>query len=68
MKEIEGRSADYNVGGSNKTKIMTAYKENCIQIASYLEHLGPLSPKALLELGTGTKTSSILTKNYYGLV
>ena len=36
MKEMEGRSADYNVGGSNRTKIMTAYKENCIQIACYL--------------------------------
>lgn len=66
MKEIEGRSADYNIGGSNRTKIMTAYKENCIQIACYLEQFGPLSPKALREKGTGEKTSSILTKNYYG--
>jgi hypothetical protein len=66
MKEIEGRSADYNIGGSNRTKIMTAYKENCIQIACYLELFGPLSPKALREKGTGSKTSSILTKNYYG--
>lgn len=66
MKEMEGRSADYNVGGSNRTKIMTAYKENCIQIACYLEHFGSLSPKDLKEKGTGSKTSSILTKNYYG--
>ncbi|MFT9599401.1 DUF2161 family putative PD-(D/E)XK-type phosphodiesterase, partial [Mesobacillus sp.] len=44
IKEIEGRSADYNIGGSNKTKIMTAYKENCIQIACYLEKLGQMSP------------------------
>lgn len=66
MKEIEGRSADYNIGGSNKTKIMTAYKENCIQIACYLDHFGSLAPKDLLKMGTGSKTSSILTKNYYG--
>ncbi|MEH7502795.1 DUF2161 family putative PD-(D/E)XK-type phosphodiesterase [Neobacillus drentensis] len=66
MKEINGRSADYNVGGSNRTKIMTAYKENCIQIASYLKDLGQLSPKALIQMGTGKNTSSILTKNYYG--
>lgn len=65
MKEINGRSADFNVGGSNRTKIMTAYKESCIQIACYLEKLGPLSPKALIQMGTGDKTSSILTKNYY---
>jgi hypothetical protein len=66
MKEINGRSADFNVGGSNRTKIMTAYKENCIQIACYLENFGSLSPRALIQLGTGAKTSSILTKNYYG--
>lgn len=65
MKEINGRSADFNVGGSNRTKIMTAYKENCIQIACYLENFGSLSPRALIQLGTGDKTSSILTKNYY---
>jgi hypothetical protein len=65
LKEIDGRSADYNVGGSTRTKIMTAYKENCIQIAAYLERYGPLSPKNLRDLGTGEKTSSILTKNFY---
>lgn len=65
VKEIEGRSADYNVGGSNKTKIMTAYKENCIQIACYLEKHGPMSPRNLAKLGTGGKTPSILQKNYY---
>lgn len=65
IKEIEGRSADYNIGGSSKTKIMTAYKENCIQIACYLENLGQMSPKALVALGTGEKTPLILQKNYY---
>lgn len=66
LTEINGRSADYNIGGSNRTKIMTAYKENCIQIASYLEKVGPLSPNSLVKIGTGAKTSSILTKNFYG--
>jgi hypothetical protein len=65
LAEIEGRSTDYNIGGSNKSKIMTAYKENCIQIACYLEQLGPMSPKALIKLGTGDKTPSIFYQNYY---
>ncbi|MBM7653466.1 DUF2161 domain-containing phosphodiesterase [Neobacillus cucumis] len=65
LKEINGRSADFNVGGSSRVKIMTAYKENSIQIACYLSHFGPLSPKKLIQLGTGDKTSSILVKNYY---
>jgi hypothetical protein len=66
LSEINGRHDDYNVGGSHKTKIMTAYKESCIHIACCLEQLGPLSPKALRQLGTGKKTQSILNKNYYG--
>ncbi|PLR69032.1 DUF2161 domain-containing phosphodiesterase [Bacillus sp. UMB0893] len=66
LAEIEGRSGDHNVGGVNKTKIMTAYKERCIHIACCLEHSGPQSPKNLREMGTGDKTLSILNKNYYG--
>lgn len=65
LKEMEGRSGDFNIGGSTRTKIMTAYKENCLQIACYLDTCGPLSPKALVEMGTGKKTASILTKNFY---
>ena len=66
LVEIEGRTGDFNIGGSNKLKIMTAYKENCIHIACCLIHHGPLSPKALREIGTGEKTSRILNKNYEG--
>ncbi|WP_404469847.1 DUF2161 domain-containing phosphodiesterase [Sutcliffiella horikoshii] len=65
VNEMNGRSSDVNLGGSNRVKIRTAYKENCVKIACYLEKFGPLSPKALRDLGTGEKTSSILTKNYY---
>ncbi|MGM0846234.1 MAG: DUF2161 domain-containing phosphodiesterase [Bacillota bacterium] len=65
LAEIEGRSADYNVGGTNKTKIMTAYKETCIMIACCLEQYGRLAPRNLIELGTGKKTQSILSKNFY---
>lgn len=66
VAEIKGRHGDYNVGGSNKTKIMTAYKENCIQIAYFLEQFGPLTPKSLRQKGTGEKTLSILSSNHYG--
>jgi hypothetical protein len=66
LTEIKGRNGSHNVGGSNKTKLMTAYKENSIQIAYLLEQNGPSSPKALRQLGTGEKTLSILAKNYYG--
>ena len=66
LSEIEGRTGDFNTGGSNKLKIMTSYKENCIHIACCLIHHGPLSSKSLREIGTGEKTYQILHKNYDG--
>lgn len=66
IREINGRSGSYNTGGTTREKIMTAYRENAIHIACCLEKYGELSPKKLRELGTGTKTQSILSKNFYG--
>jgi hypothetical protein len=54
------------VGGSTKTTLMTAYRENAILIACCLAKLGPSSPKILRNLGTGAKTTSILSANHYG--
>lgn len=66
ITEINGRHNDLNIGGSSRRKIMTAYKENAVQILCYLKKYGPLSPRRLREFGTGPKTGSILQKNYYG--
>jgi hypothetical protein len=65
IREISRRSADFNEGGSSRRKIVTAYRENAIQIASILSELGPLTPRALRALGTGEKTLSILSRNVY---
>lgn len=66
IREIAGRSADYNTGGSTRRKILTAYRENALQIAAYLDALGSQSPKQLRALDTGPKTQSILYTNFYG--
>lgn len=66
IREINGRSGSYNIGGSVREKIMTAYRENAIHIACCLEKYAELTPKKLRELGTGPKTQSILSKNFYG--
>lgn len=63
--ELDGRHGNFNVGGSTRKKLMTAYKENAIHIACCLQKYGTLSPKELRTLGTGPKTASILQKNYY---
>jgi hypothetical protein len=64
---MDGRFKDYNTGGTPSTKErITAYKQNAIQIAAYLDRLGQASPSQLRELGTGEKTQSILSRNFYG--
>jgi hypothetical protein len=65
LTEVRERHGNYNIGGSSKRKLMTVYKENSLQIACYLERYGPLAPRQLKTLGTGSKTDSILQKNYY---
>jgi hypothetical protein len=66
IREIRGRYGDYNTGGTAGGGTYTAYRENTIFIAWMLEQYGPQSPSQLRARGTGTKTQSILSKNYYG--
>ena len=66
IKETVGRSGHYNTGGCNKTKLITAYREQAIHIACCLMKYGQLSPAKMKKLGTGTKTSNILEDNHYG--
>lgn len=66
LEEIERRSGDFTPGGSTKRKIMTAYRENAIQIAACLQCRGACSTRQLRELGTGEKTLAILRRNVYG--
>lgn len=66
IAEVAARSGDYNDGGSNKRKLMTAYREQALYLACCLERFGPLSPKKLRELGGAPKASAILYTDVYG--
>jgi hypothetical protein len=66
LKEIEGRSGDYNQGGSTQTARVTAYREQAIFIACCLETFGEMTPRELRALGTCDKTQSIVYDNHYG--
>lgn len=65
LQEIADRSGEYNVAGSTRTKLVTAYRENAVLIGCCLRRFGPLSAKQLRDMGSGEKTSSILYNNYY---
>jgi hypothetical protein len=66
LREIGGRSADYNQAGAARTQVVTAYRERAIHIAVCLERFGPCTTKRLRELGTGPKTTAICYANVYG--
>lgn len=65
IQEVSSRKSNINIGGSHQIEVMTAYKENCVQVAYYLDELGEMSAKALRVHGTGEKTHSIMYNNYY---
>ncbi len=65
LREMEGRSIDLNVGGASRTKLVTAYRENAIQIACCLDRYGALSPAKLRALETGPKTLAIVYDDVY---
>ena len=68
VDEFHERSGDYNIGGSNRTKLITSYREKALRIALPLRDADSsgLSPASLRDMtGIGT-ASSILQKNYYG--
>jgi len=65
IEEIAERSGEYNVAGSVGTKLITAYRENAILVAVALAQHGPMAPRQLRALGTGSRTLSILSNNYY---
>jgi hypothetical protein len=65
LREVHGRSRDFNRGGSTGRKLVTAYRENAIHIACALAMVGDASPAAVRKLGTGPKTQNILYDNVY---
>ncbi|SDN25103.1 hypothetical protein SAMN04487897_102280 [Paenibacillus sp. yr247] len=65
VNEFHERSGDYNVGGSSKQKLMTAYREKSLHCAYLLREHGPLSPRQLRDYTSNKAVSSLLQKNYY---
>ncbi len=67
VKEFNKRSGDFNKGGSSKSKLMTAYREECIYTAYLMQSLGLSKAKEFEPFGIkSTKAISIFNKNFHG--
>jgi len=66
LNEIQNRSGDYNIGGSTRRKIVTAYREAALRIARQLKLNGPSRVKNLSKDAESAKAGRILQHNYYG--
>ena len=66
ITEFDGLSGDYNIGGITRTKKMTAYKEQAISIAMYLDIYGSAKASDIKKFGCGENAWNILYDNHYG--
>jgi hypothetical protein len=66
INETVDRSGRYNTGGTNRVKLVTAYREQAVHIACCLMKHGCMSPSQLMKAGTCAKTPNILRDNHYG--
>lgn len=63
LSEIKRRTLDGNVGGSNKTRLLTAYREESLKTVALIRHKGVISPKDLKDIGI---RPGLLNNNFYG--
>ncbi|XFA98888.1 DUF2161 family putative PD-(D/E)XK-type phosphodiesterase [Candidatus Izemoplasma sp. B36] len=64
LDEFNARKLSINIGGSNKKKIMTKYREDVIEVAKTLVE-GALSTKMIKEKSGIKEATKILYNNYY---
>lgn len=66
LLEFKERSGDYNVGGSTRRKLVTAYREKALRCAHVLHTAGPLAPREVAALTGYRHSGATLRNNYYG--
>lgn len=66
LKEFSRRQGDPNLGGSTKTKLMTAYKQDALRCLAHLHRNGPTKIAELKKHTLVDRSASILRNDYYG--
>lgn len=66
LREFARREGDPNTGGSTRTRLVTAYRQDAIRVAAHLAEHGP-SRGAEIAKATGvTKATTMLRDDHYG--
>jgi hypothetical protein len=66
IKEADGRKTDMNVGGSTRSKIITAYTEASVLALCHMERFDTLNTRNLKKLGYTDKIRNAFRSNAYG--
>ena len=66
LKEFNARSGDPNLGGSTRTPLMTAYRQDAIKCADHLSVHGPTRIRDLRAATKVDRAAGILRDNVYG--
>jgi hypothetical protein len=66
LKEFRSRLGDPNIGGSTKTKLMTAYKQDALRCLVHLHVNGPTKISHLRKETNVERAATILRSDYYG--
>jgi hypothetical protein len=66
LREFTKRQGDPNLGGSAKTKLMTAYKQDALRCLAHLHANGPTRISELKKHTNVDRSASILRNDYYG--
>lgn len=66
LKEFNARSGDPNLGGSTRTPLMTAYRQDAIKCAEYLSVYGATRARDVKAATRVDRAASIMRDNVYG--
>lgn len=66
LKEFNARSGDPNVGGSTRTPLMTAYRQDALKCAGHLAALGPARIRDVKAATRVDRAPGIFRDNVYG--
>jgi len=65
-REFDARSGDYNIGGSTRRKLVTAYRERSLKCALALACHGPSAPRQVRDWTGCANAGTLLRNNVYG--